>query len=378
MFCHYRFSLAVCLLAATSYSGEDTLNFTGSLGPVTINSRFSDPDYYIWCGSCIRGEDGKYYLFYSRWLAGSVGRDGGDEQLFRGFGGWLKYSEIAVAVSNAPTGPFKHIRTILRGTLDPQRWDCYNAHNPHVKRFGERVYLYYIATKPVGNAPGRTPYSDGQRIGVAIANSVSELVSGRFQRSAEPLMAPDGIKTFSRTVNPGVTVGRDGRFYMMFKTRTAQTGGHMAHWIAIADRPEGPFHLAGPALTDARYDAEDPYFWYDSKRDRYYAIVKDFSRELRYLSPEWGALALVTSENGIGDWRLAKHPLVTVREYTDALGQKHRLANLERPQLLFDENQQPMCLYAAASEDELSKGKPSFNLHFTLDLKPSSKKGTDQ
>ena len=360
-----RTLLAFVSLTVAGYAA-DTLDFTGRLSAITPNNRLSDPGYYVWCGSGIRGEDGKYYLFYSRWPDGVTGRAPGDEKLFKGMAGWLKYSEIAAAVSDFPTGPFKPIRTILTGTGDPKRWDQFNAHNPHVKRFGDKIYLYYIATRPLPAGVGRVPYSDGQTIGVAVADSVRDLVAGRFRRSDEPLMAPDGIKTFCRAVNPSVTQGRDGRFLMMFKTRSAPTGGHMAHWIAVADRADGPFTLAGPALTEARYDAEDPYFWYDRERDRYYAIVKDFSRELRELSPEWGALALVTSEKGIGDWRIAKHSLVSVREYTDEHGRKHRLSNLERPQLLFDDSGRPVCLYTAASEEPLSRGVPTFNLHFTL------------
>ncbi|MDO8539312.1 MAG: sulfatase-like hydrolase/transferase [Opitutaceae bacterium] len=380
----------LALLAASGFGAADTLDFTGSLSAVGAGNRLSEPGYYIWCGSAIQGEDGRYYLFYSRWPEGSTGRAPGDEELFKGMGGWLKYSEIAVAASHSPTGPFKPLATVLTGTGDPNRWDQFNAHNPHVKRFGGKIYLYYIATRPlpggVEGAPnsdaqtvqraaslksgrvGRIPYSDGQTIGVAVADSVLDLVAGRFRRSARPLMAPDGVTTFCRAVNPSVTQGRDGRFLMMFKSRSAPTGGHMTHWIAASDKPDGPFMLAGPALTEARYDAEDPYLWYDRERDRYYAIVKDFSRESRKLSPEWGALALVTSEKGFGDWQIAKHPLVSLREYTDSNGRKHRLENLERPQLLFDDTGRPVCLYAASSEEPLGRGIPTANLHFTLHL----------
>jgi hypothetical protein len=333
----HRIIPLLALLAASGFGASDTLDFTGRLSAIGAGNRLSEPGYYIWCGSGIRGEDGRYYLFYSRWPAGFAGRAPGDEELFKGMGGWLKYSEIAVAASNSPTGPFKPITTVLTGTGDPNRWDQFNAHNPHVKQFGDKIYLYYIATHPLPGGSGqgseqprkvgRTPYSDGQTIGVAVADSVRDLIAGRFRRSASPLMAPDGVNTFCRAVNPSVTQGRDGRFLMMFKSRSAPTGGHMTHWIAASDKPDGPFILAGPALTEARYDAEDPYFWYDRERDRYYAIVKDFSRESRELSPEWGALALVTSEKGFGDWQIAKHPLVSLREYTDSDGRRHRLEN---------------------------------------------------
>lgn len=356
--------LLAVLQITVSARAADALDFTGRLGPIAPENILQEPGYYIWCGSGIRGENGKYYLFYSRWQTGSQGRAPGDEKLFKDMSGWMKYSEIAAAVSDSPTGPFKHVTTVLRSTGDTNRWDCFNAHNPHIRKFGNKIYLYYIANNLVPNKTRWTQHLDGQRIGVAVSDSVADLIAGKFQRCAQPLMAPDGIKTFCRTVNPSVTQGRDGRYLMMFKARSAATGGHMVHWIAASDKPDGPYQLIGPALTDERYDAEDPYFWFDRKSDRYYAIVKDFSRKKtdRALTPQWGALALITSEKGWGDWQPAAHKLVSLREYTDTKGIKHTLTNLERPQLLFDDQGKPICLYTAAAEKDPFKGTPSFNM----------------
>ena len=353
-------------LAARAAGATDTLDFTGRLGAIAPENILSDPGYYVWCGTGIRGEDGKYYLFYSRWKAGTEGRVPEDLPRHKDMAGWMKYCEIAAAVAEYPTGPFRHVAVVLRGTGDASRWDQYNAHNPHVKRFGNKVYLYFIANRPVEHADAWMRHADGQRIGVAVAASVQDLIAGRFTRSAEPLMSPDNKKTFCRAVNPGVTQARDGKFLMMFKARSAPTGGFMVHYIAAADKPDGPFTLIGPALTESKFDAEDPYFWYDRTRDRYYAIVKDFSRTERGLSPQRGALALITSQQGWGDWQPAAHNVVSLREYTDSAGAKHTLANLERPQLLFDDTGHPIALYAAAGEQDPFKGTPSFNLQFSV------------
>lgn len=360
------FILAAILFAATNARAADTLDFSGRLAPIGPDNRFAQAGYYIWGGSGIRGEDGKYYLFYSRWQTGTNDRAGGDEVLFKDMKGWLKYSEIAAAVSDSPAGPFRYVSTILRGTGDPNRWDCFNAHNPQIKVFGGKAYLYFIANNLVPNQDRWMRHADGQRIGVAVADSVTNLVAGKFQRSAQPLVSPDNTNTFCRAVNPSVTQGRDGNYLMMFKARSAPTGGRMTIWIASANKPDGPFHLAGPAITNPRWEAEDPCFWYDRDRDRYYAIVKDYTRQQRDLSPQFGALALLTSVNGIGDWQPATHSLVSLRKFTDADGHEHALTNLERPQLLFDEHGKPVCLYAAAGEEDPISGHPSFNLHFAL------------
>jgi hypothetical protein len=368
-----RLFASLVVLVSTILWAADTLDFSGRLAPIGPENQFAQPGYYIWCGSGIRGEDGKYYLFYSRWQTGSEGRAVGDEVLFKDMKGWLKYSEIAAAASENPTGPFHYVATVLRGAGDTNRWDCFNAHNPQVRVFGGKAYLYYIANNPVQNKDRWMQYADGQRIGVAVADSVTNLVAGKFQRCPQPLIAPDGTNTFCRTVNPSVTLGRDGRYLMMFKARSAPTGGRMVMWIATADKPAGPYHLAGPAITNPRWEAEDPCFWYDRERDRYYAIVKDYSRQNRDLSPQFGALALLTSVQGTGDWQPASHNLVSLREFTDADGHKHSLTNLERPQLLFDEHGKPICLYAAAGEEDPFIGHPSFNLAFRiLDGKSSS------
>ncbi len=364
--------LALGIQPATVFSAADTLDFTGRLGVIAPDNLLREPGTYVWGGSGIRGEDGKFYLFYSRWKAGTEGRAPEDLPRHKDMSGWMKYCEIAAAVSDAPTGPYRPLGPVLRGTGDPARWDQFNAHNPHVKRFGDKVCLYFIATRPVEQTDPWLRYADGQRIGVAVAASVRDLIAGRFTRSAEPLMAPDNQNTFCRAVNPSVTQGRDGRYLMMFKARSAPTGGFMVHYVATAAQPDGPFTLIGPALTEARFDAEDPYFWYDRSRDRYYAIVKDFSRTERGLSPQRGALALITSEKGWGDWRPATHNVVSLREYTDTAGAKHTLANLERPQLLFDALGNPICLFAAAGEQDPFKGTPSFNLHFAINLETAS------
>jgi hypothetical protein len=37
------------------------------IAPVPATAKFADPDYLIWCGSMVEGDDGKFHLFYSRW-----------------------------------------------------------------------------------------------------------------------------------------------------------------------------------------------------------------------------------------------------------------------------------------------------------------------
>ncbi|MFV0391925.1 MAG: hypothetical protein ACK5KP_08615 [Paludibacteraceae bacterium] len=74
--------------------------------PLTADNIFSDSLYYNWCSSIIKGDDGKYHLFYSRWKRDYT------------FYGWLTHSTVAHAVSDNPVGPYKYVRTVLDFTKD--------------------------------------------------------------------------------------------------------------------------------------------------------------------------------------------------------------------------------------------------------------------
>jgi hypothetical protein len=75
---------------------------------------------------------------------------------------------------------------------------------------------------------------------------------------------------------------------------------------------------------------------------------------------------LITSDDGLQDWRSAKHGLVSSRRYIDAQGTEFSLTHMERPQLLFNNDGQIQCLFVAASHNNPFKGAPTFNLHFPI------------
>jgi hypothetical protein len=66
----------------------DNLDLYSMVQPVPQANKFTDPGYYVWCGSVTKGDDGKFYMLYSRW------------PLDDGFESWPVTSEIAVAVSD--------------------------------------------------------------------------------------------------------------------------------------------------------------------------------------------------------------------------------------------------------------------------------------
>jgi hypothetical protein len=366
----------------------DHLNINSLISPIDSSNIFIDPGYYIWCGSSIIGEDGKYYLFYARWPHGTRAKDDDSlNHIFDGFKGWQKYSEIAIAVSDKPTGPYKHIKTILKGNFNEQRWDRYTFHNPQVNYFNGQYYLYFISnsfndnmhfTKNLGRDQLHWyKYNCTQRIGMASSPTIKGFLNGSFFQKPEHLIMPDSIRTYEVTVNPSVCKGPDGRFYMMYKSRKPDLG-HMTFWMAVADTPEGPFSFYSEVSSSADMASEDPYLWYDKKRKRFYAIAKYFSSKGKP-DTEFGSLILLTSSTG-KDWTMANSYMVSPRKLSFSNGSEVKLSNLERPCLLFDKKGNMQALFAAASvknpyNEKTKQVKPeenTFNVHIPLQLNKRS------
>jgi len=67
--------------------------------PAPATAKFSDPDYYIWCGTMVRGDDGQCHLLMVYKAVGDKGKPP--------FGGPVLH---CVATSDSPTGPFQKHR----------------------------------------------------------------------------------------------------------------------------------------------------------------------------------------------------------------------------------------------------------------------------
>lgn len=331
------------------------LNLSAWLQPAPESARFIDPDYYIWCGAMIRGDDGKYHLYYSRW----------PRRL--GHNAWVTHSEVAYAIADSPTGPFRHVNVALRAR-GKAFWDGLCTHNPTILRVGEKYYLYYM-----GNTGDDQPmttlnwtHRNNQRIGVAVAESPA----GPWQRFDSPIVgvsddpnAPDSLVA----TNPTVARRPDGGFLMIYKAvgrqRPLPFGGPVVHLTATADSPTGPFtkQLKPIFITPGvDFPAEDPFAWYDYAARRYYAVVKDNNGHFTHAGK---SLALWESPDGFA-WKLAPNPLVSTTEVTWANGTKQKLNSLERPQLLFAPDGTPAVLLCAS--DESPERPHSYNIRIPL------------
>lgn len=348
-------------------------DFAPMIRPVPATAIFRESGYFIWCGSMVKGGDGKYHLFYSRW------------QKKFGFNAWATHSEVAHAIADSPLGPYRHANIALpaRGQ---QYWDGLCTHNPNVIQAPDgKYYLYYMGTS--GKHPNAVAPTDGgyatrydenknvveqcrmqplnwefrnnQRIGVAVADSPD----GPWRRFDQPLISPTpGFYDALCCNNPSVSPRLGGGYLMVYKAMGDRGelpfGGPVVHCVATSDSPTGPFtKYPNPIFVKegVPFVAEDPFIWCDGHC--YWAIVKDFSG---HFTGTVKSLALFRSEDGL-DWSPAKNAFVSTPDILWADKEKRKLAFLDRPQL-YQENGRPVALFCAA----MDASADTFNVQIPL------------
>ncbi len=342
-----RSSVLACVFSilpihAENPASADNLDLSKRIQPVLAQSKFSDPEYNIWCGSMVRDAKGTCHLFYSRW----------PKKL--GHYAWVTHSEIARAEADHPLGPYRHAGLVLppRGK---EFWDGLCTHNPTITQFGGKFYLYYMGNTGDGKAvPNGLNWSHRnlQRIGVAVADRPE----GPWKRLDKPLLdVTPGFHDALCNNNPAVTIRPDGGVLMVYKAvgdkGNKPFGGPVVHVVATADHPMGPFKKhPTPVFTAAgeSFPAEDPFIWWGD--GRYLAVVKDFKGHFTGQGP---SLALFESANGM-DWKLAQHPLVSRVGVQWKDGPWQPLLKLERPQIWLQDGEPAVLFCAAADRPDLN------------------------
>ena len=350
----------VLLMCACSQIPESAPDFKIEFGKVDRKSAFVSEEQSIWGGSLVKGEDGLYHMFYSRWpkAPGWV---------------WVSHSEIAHAVSESPFGPFE-FRDVSLPVRGANYWDGLCTHNPTIHKFDGKYYLYHMGNTGDGKllgSPGKEQlnwlHRNNQRIGVAVSDSPY----GPWQRFDEPVLDisdNDDAWDSLMTSNPSVCRRPDGGYLMVYKAVGKEfpmpNGGPVVHCIATSDSPTGPFKKHPDPVfmfEGERFPAEDPYIWYQD--GKYRAIVK----RIKHIGNE-RVFSLVHYDSLDGfDWQPGKYHDISERIVTWKDGEVQQFDHLERPQV-FIENGEPVALLCAADTRDENRVRHSFNIQIPLKI----------
>ena len=237
------------------------------------------------------------------------------------------------------------------------------TYNPTIHRFGNEYYLYYVGNSGDGVVmPVVNPvHRNNQRIGVAVAESPN----GPWARFDRPIIdngadraAPDG----RCVANPSVTRGPDGKYRLLYKAIPWE--GPVVHTLAISNSPTGPFQKESKRLftiPGAEFPFEDPYFWFDAKRDRYFVIMRDMQGHVA--GKGHSSLVLFESKDA-SDWVESEHLLVSDLQLHWKDRPTEAVKRMERAQLMFDSKGDPIVLAVAITDDS----KETYNVRIPLSI----------
>lgn len=302
--------------------------------------------YYLWDASVIK-VDNLYYLFCSRWPKSL------------GFGwNWLFHSQVILAVSDKPEGPYK-FRKVLFERRGADYFDGMNTHNPCIKYFNNKFYLYYMGCTYNFDPPKdfseitqdkitKTWFS--KRIGLA----TSDKIDGEYVRKDMPLLDPRDNKHWDSgiTTNPTVVIKNNGETFLLYKSKRKQSSlsddEPLKLGVAYSSNPSGPFErLTDEPILNAPGTAyEDPYIWYDDRRNIFCALIKDC---VGNVAEEYGNLFYAESKD-CKSFTLSNNPTTIRRDVVWDDGHKTKQCNLERPCVLLDSNNRPEYLFCASGD----------------------------
>lgn len=311
-------------------------DFYSRLLPTRYESGFRLDGFWVWCGSSIKGDDGKYHIFASRW-SNSTG--------FSPY--WLTNSEIVHAVSNSPEGPYKFSDIALppRGA---EFWDGQMTHNPAIRKSGDTYLLYYTGTTYKGARPSAAnPVGETdalkleahmqERIGLATSKSLY----GPWKRMDKPILDTRANSWEQYLVsNAAPVVLKDGRVMLYYKG-VEKLRVH-AIGLAIADRFDGEYKRVSDKPLNMGIGAEDPFIWQEN--GRFKALMLD--HEKRY-SPD-KEIFYAVSEDGL-KWRVPRASIAVSKKVLFSDGTTKKMNSTERPHVLM-ENGKPTHVFFATGE----------------------------
>lgn len=318
--------------------------------PAPVGGGFAMDGYWVWCGSVIKGEDGRYHMFASRW-----------PQKFPMHPGWLVASEIVRASCDTPDGTYRFEEVILpaRG---PQYWDGRATHCPQITKVGEKYVLYYTGmTHPFTEPDVPLSYLD-PRVLIARSNkrtgiAVSDSIFGPWTRFDKPLIdtRPDKYDNFLIS-NAAPCQCPDGKMLVVYKSIQymqmpfecpvdyKRTVHKMVQKLGavIADSFDGDYTQNRCDAPIFDHDVEDPFIWYDE--DGFNMMAKDMNGQ--FCGEVMGGIHGL-SKDGL-HWDFEKNNLFYSRKILWDDGITREMGNLDRPFILFEDGKPAYAFFATS------------------------------
>jgi len=322
--------------------------------PVSKTAGFRMEDYWVWDGSVIKGEDGRWHLFASRWPKEAKMHPG-----------WLFLSEIIRASSDNLEGPYTFEEVVLE-KRDPCYFDGSMTHNPSIRKVGDTYLLFYIGVSygvhlpkdlsklPIENVNGTSPWLREVWLRKRTGLATSKSVFGPWTRRDTPILMPRPNQwDRGTTSNPSPFVMPDGSIYLAYKSSCVLDGVSLVPFnigIARADAYDQPFERVthDPIVPLPHPDSfvEDPFLWHDD--NGFHIIMKDLNG---HVVGDKGSGLYMHSPDA-RHWELGSPPLAYTRELKWSDGDTEEVGQFERPQLLFDESGNMTHLLGATARSE--------------------------
>lgn len=342
----FNLSKGVAFVSLSTYMTSCVIKeeraFIDRLLPAPIGGGFKMENYWVWGSSVIKGNDGKYHMFASRWLKDI------------GFGKWVTNSEIVRAVSDTPIGPYEFQEVVLpiRGK---QHFDGLVTHNPRIIKYKEYFLLYYFGTTYDFEIPttNENIWEDDRAqeawMNKRLCMAYSKSVKGPWIRMERPIVNPRLDKwDASITSNPAPAVNEEtGEILLLYKSSTNGLTPPLLLGATLAKDMFGPYERINDnpifnfdVSKTNENDVEDPFVWWAD--GHYELIMKD---RFGHICGERGGGVHAKSNDGV-NWELSLNPLAYSKHILWDNGKKTYQNHIERPFLLVEDGE-PTHLFAA-------------------------------
>ena len=267
-------------------------------------------EWDYWDGQIIKGRDGKYHLFASRWPDA------------KGHNGWFE-SKAIHAVSDNLIGPY-----VDKGLCWPDN-GAGKGHNVTALVLPDDSYAVVVSETRPGDV-----FS-------------SKSLDGPWTHLGSIKLADNEFSKLGRMSNVSLMVRPDGAFEIV-----PRSGAILISKTGIL----GPYTVQGPSVYDGipemkdmnKHYLEDPVVWFSG--GLYHIVVNDWYARRAYH---------LTSPNGIKDWKfrgVAYDPTARFLRYTE--GTVNHWHKMERPGVVIENGHVvAMSLAVMDNAKELQKGK---------------------